>query len=296
MWDLAESRQEQAKRGDPLTRKLRDFLEKCVKISENDRVHCRKLVKDYVKNQVMEYCRENSTLPIQRCEYTGRVYERLKTEAADEVDVMVVLNTMKPSLRGEPEVMVEDKHVSGYVLLRTRQDSKLRKYSSPEGYINPERLQNGRFRSLVHRAINHFNTSSPTADYIRLELRDHGPAIQLDIMEYGNVSLSFDLVPCFEIGTDEYFVPKSVPDFPLFWRRSFSLREKRMLKCMDKNDHGYRHELIRIVKTILKNNRTSLGALESYHLKTAFMHYIKEQPYKWAGDNSLRDHFIGFVG
>lgn len=50
-----------------------------------------------------------------------------------------------------------------------------------------------------------------------------------------------------------------------------------------------------IVKTIVKRERTSLGRLDSYHLKTAFMHYIKEKPNNWAGWNSLGKHFVGFL-
>lgn len=86
-----------------LTTKLREFLANHVKISEADMTRSKKLVKDFIENQVMWYCREKSTLPILRLEYTGSVYERLKTEAADEVDVMVVLKTSTPWLWGDPE-------------------------------------------------------------------------------------------------------------------------------------------------------------------------------------------------
>ena len=61
-------------------------------------------------------------------------------------------------------------------------------------------------------------------------------------------------------------------------------------------DHGCRHELLRIVKTIVNREPTSLGRLESYHLKTAFMHYIKEQHRNWTSGNSLGEHFLGFLG
>ena len=67
---------------------------KYVKISEVDMARSRELVRNYVEGQVMVYCRQNSALPILRLEYTGSVYEGLKTEAADEVDVMVVLKTI----------------------------------------------------------------------------------------------------------------------------------------------------------------------------------------------------------
>ena len=49
----------------------------------------RRLVNKYVEDQVIVFCQQHSSLPILKLEYTGSVYERLKTEAADEVDVMV---------------------------------------------------------------------------------------------------------------------------------------------------------------------------------------------------------------
>ncbi|KAJ7353778.1 hypothetical protein OS493_032363, partial [Desmophyllum pertusum] len=281
-------------RGDSLTKKLRDYSVKYVKISEKDMSNSRTLVKDYIEEQIMVYCRQKSSLPILRLEYTGSVYERLKTEAADEVDVMVVLKTTKS------EVMVEDPGVPGYVRLVARMDSNIRKYSSPEGYINPERLRNGWFYSLVDQAIRDFRARSPGSD-IQLVLRSHGPAVQLDIHRKGTGEklLSVDLVPCFQVGPD-YYVAKpytgrgSVSSPGLLWRQSFSLKEKGILEYMDR-DHGCRHELLRIVKTIVNRERTSLGGLRSYHLKTAFMHYIKDKPDNWAGWNSLGEHFLGFL-
>ena len=53
-------------------------------------------MRDCIKDKIIEYCKQNSSLPILRIEYTGSVYERLKTNAADEVDIMVVLKTHKP--------------------------------------------------------------------------------------------------------------------------------------------------------------------------------------------------------
>ena len=283
---------------DALTRKLRDYSVNHVKIAEADMTRTKKLVKDYIEDEIMWYCRRNSTLPILKLEYTGSVYERLKTEAADEVDVMVVLKTTKPWFWGDPEVMVENTGIPGYVRLKTTMtDSKLRKYVSPEGYIIPERLRNGWFYSLVDQAVRDFRDRSPRSD-VHLSLRYHGPAVQLDIFQKGTGQklLSADLVPCFEIRTNEYFVAKHYAESALLWRQSFSLKEKHLLQYMDRDDHGCRHELLRIVKTIVNRERTSLGGLHSYHLKTAFMHYIKEKTDNWASWNSLGEHFVGFLG
>ena len=133
-------------------------------------------------------------------------------------------------------------------------------------------------------------------------MRYHGPAVQLDIMKRGTYEklLSVDLVPCFEIGNIEYLVPKTSSSLnllhpELLWRRSFSLREKYMLQCMDRHDNGCRHELLRIVKTIVKRELTSSVPLQSYHLKIAFMHYITKRRDNWAGGNSLGRQFVGFL-
>lgn len=288
--------QAQALRGDSLTKKLRNYSVKYVKISEAEMSESRSLVNKYIEGQVMKYCREKSTLPILRLEYTGSVYERLKTEAADEVDVMVVLQTTRS------EVVPEVAEVPGYVRLKARSDSKFRTrdYASAEGYINPERLRNGWFYGLVQQAINDFRSRSPRSD-VDMVVRAHGPAVQLDIERKGtNQKLSADLVPCFQIGHDSYYVAKPytggkrVCNRDLLWRQSFSLKEKGILEYMDR-DFGCRHELLRILKTIVKKNPSYFGSLESYHLKTAFMHYMKKEVQGWCGESALEEHFLGFI-
>ena len=279
-----------------LTKKLRKYSVKHVKISEDDMSRTKRLVRDYIEDEIMWYCRRNSTLPIQKLEYTGSVYEKLKTEAADEVDVMVVLQTHKPWFWGDPEVMVEETDVPGYVRLKTTMAySKLCKYVNFEGYIIPERLRNGWFYSLVDQAVRDFRARSPDSD-VDLLLRSHGPAVQLDIFQKGTWKklLSADLVPCLESNSGNYFVAKRYAGSDLLWRQSFSLKEKYWLGSMD-SDNGCRHELLRIVKTIVKRERTSLGRLNSYHLKTAFMHYIDKETGNWTGSNSLGKHFVGFI-
>ena len=288
----------QAMRGDSLTKTLRKYSAKYVKISEDDMAYTRKLVKTYIEDQIMKYCRENSTLPISRLEYTGSVYERLKTEAADEVDVMVVLKTT------ESEVMVETTGSLIYARLVARANSNFRKFASPGKYVNSRLLRNGWFYSLVDQAVNYLRARSPHSD-LDMVVRAHGPAVQLDIFKKStakrrkrrNNLLSVDLVPCFQIGPDSYYVAKPHRKRRnLRWRQSFSLKEKEILEYMDR-DHGCRHELLRIVKTIVKKNPTSFGSLVSYHLKTAFMHYMDKggQSWPWDGENALARHFLGFL-
>ena len=274
--------------GDRLTKQLRDYSVRHVKISEDNMARTRRLVTDLVENKIMRYCNENSSLPILRLEYPGSVYERLKTEAADEVDVMVVLGTSKQ------EVQITRTDVRGYVQLTVSGNSPLRGYADCQGNVNPERLRNGWFYSLVYQAIGATSTSSPE----KMVVRAHGPAIQLDIYARGTEQklLSVDLVPSFCIDGN-YYVAKpykgaNVANSHLLWRRSFSLKEKEMLQNMDR-DHGCRHELLRIVKTIVKREATSLGKLTSYHLKTAFLHYNKDAR-DWRSP-ALGQRFLGFI-
>ena len=142
----------EARRGDisNLTRKLRAFSVKYVKISEDDMARTRRLVTDYVQGQVMVFCKQRSSLPILKLEYTGSVYERLKTEAADEVDVIVVLRTTRR------EIGVIESGTSGYVCLKARDDLLFGKYARREVNIDPVHLRDGWFYSLVVLAVNHF--------------------------------------------------------------------------------------------------------------------------------------------
>ena len=87
---------------DDLLRQLRRFSANHVKISARDQEWARGLVDNVLKERVFRLCEERSRLPIKQYEYTGSVYEHLKTGAADEVDVMMVLNT------GAREVLAEE--------------------------------------------------------------------------------------------------------------------------------------------------------------------------------------------
>ena len=282
-------------RGNSLTKKLRDFPVNYVKISEADMSRSKELVRDYIENEVMDCCRRISSLPILRLEYTGSVYEGLKTEAADEVDVMVVLRTKRQ------EITVEPTQFPDYARLKVEPNSSgFHKYANSEGYIEPKRLRDTWFYSLVTQAVATFNSKFPFSD-VRLVVRYHGPAVQIDIKISDKVLLSTDLVPCFHrLPSDEYYVTKPysggryVSQADLLWRQSFSLKEKAKLQHMDR-DGGCRHELLRIVKTLVKKQHTSFGKLESYHLKTAFMHYIDAEPHCWNGRDSLGEHFRGFL-
>ena len=277
-----------------LTQQLRRYSADHVKITKEDTEQAKRLVDNYIKNEILPYISSKSPLPISKQEYTGSLYERLKTEAADEVDVMVVLRT------GKQEVTQQDAGAPGFVLLKVSQGSPLQKYTNAEGYILPEMLRSSWFYGLVQKAVNDLTAKNATLP-VDFEVRAHGPAVQLDITDKTTgKKLSADLVPSFQLSSTDYFVAKSYNgkkspacDPKLLWRQSFSLREKAKLQEMDKEDHGCRHELLRVVKTMIRAE-TTFAKLTSYHLKTVFLHYNSNPRLQW-GVDMIGERFIEFM-
>lgn len=287
---------------DSLTRKLREYSINHVNFNKANTDRTRRLVKDYIEDQIMVYCRQNSKLPILRVEYTGSVYEGVKTEVTDEVVVNVVLKTSKSWLWGQ-DVHAEEIHVPGYVRLKASRGSKLRKYADLESYIDPQSLRYFWLYSLVFQAVRDFRERSPGTP-VNLDVYSIGSAVELDIIRKGTdeILLTADFVPCFQTEWCDFLVAKPytwrrlVSSPELLWRESFSMKEKEMMQSMDRDDYGCKHELFRIVQTILHREPSPLGRLAgSYHLKTAFMHYINKQREKWDGKNDLAEHFLGFL-
>lgn len=300
-WFQQQQLQQQQRRSQTLTQKLRAYSARHVKISTGDMAHAKYLITECVEKEILRYCMQKSSLPILRLEYRGSMYEGLKTEAADEADLMVVIKAT------EAEVVIVEAGIPGYAFLRAGGNNLLHSpflqvCSWKQECIIPSAVRYTWFRNLVSGAVYDFQRRFPSSQYT-LSVVDHGPAVQLNI--YPRLSpmikplLSVDLVPCFHI-KDKYFVPKPynrwgvVANRELLWKQSFSLQEKQRLQYMDREDHGCRHELLRIIKTIVKKD-CILRLLSSYHVKHAFLHYLAI-PRNWSGVDSLGDHFLGFMG
>ena len=278
-----------------LTRQLRRFSAQNVKIDEGERSWARQMIDRFVKDFI--YRRINSSdLPVLEFEYTGSLYERLKTTRADEADIMIVLQVGGSGISATKEV-------PGYYRLQVN-ERPLLKFADTERNVLPAKIRSW-FIGLVTKAVNEIRNQN-LAPGVHLIVRAHGPAIQLDIME-GNRELSIDLVPAFRFSAaDEHLVAKSVPMVTrsklscspeILWRQSFSVKEKNILANMDSRDSGCRHELLRIFKTVISRDPGTFGRLTSYHLKTAFLRYMDSLPSggePWHR-NKLGERYMGFV-
>ena len=57
------------------------------------------------------------------------------------------------------------------------------KYTNSDGYLLPEKFLSAWFTSLVTKVVTHIKKKDPSLAALKLEVKSHGPAIQLDITE-----------------------------------------------------------------------------------------------------------------
>jgi len=139
----------------------------------------------------------------------------------------------------------------------------------------------------------------------RIKLRDHGPAIQMDVMKSATSTelfYSVDMVPTILIagrnGKPEYYVAKPIKGTSgpqIQWRRSFSLAEKERLETMDR-DNGCRKQVLRVLK-VIRNRDSSLAQMTSYHLKTVLFRMTDKlsDPAQWKSD-CLGERLMDVIG
>ena len=80
-------------------------------------------------------------------------------------------------------------------------------------------------------------------------------------------------------------------DLDTAWAKSYTLAQKSLLKDMDK-DHGCRHDLFKVINTILRREPT-FSHLSSFHLKMALLWY-NQTTRDWEKDR-LAERFTEFV-
>ncbi len=226
-----------------------------------------------------------------RLEYTGSSYEGVKvmktpSDADLEFDIQVILNG------GDKLRAVEIPENPGFFKLRHKEFDTLR--IQLQAYTDDPRLRENAdqlpertactFYSELQKVIN-----SNDELRNRINLRRHGPAIQMDVYkDLSKISkfYSVDMVPTFEVD-GKRFVSKPLregQDCNLAWRQSFSVEEKEKLRNAD-SDQGCRRQVLRVLK-VMRNGFAELKPLESCHLKRALFKMMDQKPQRnsWAFD------------
>lgn len=289
---------------------LRKFSAGKVKIPKERSQWAKKMADTHLE-YIRKYCKEKAPQFFSHLVYTGSFYEHLKTEDANEIDIILALDT-----KSDAHLTIEEVTLPGYAQIKaTKRSSKYwKEFANGEGYIRPQKMRSF-FFGLVQKAVTKYKEEQTTEDKKKLELKvsDNGPAIKLVIKDKPNkMEMSVDLVPAFLFkekkvvgaahAVGKHYVAKIPPKelaskhklqgCKLLWRRSFSLDEKKKMQDLDKDNRSCRREVIKIIKTIRTNDAT-LAKLSSFHIKTAFLHYNfgeGKEKLDWSGEE-LPDRF-----
>lgn len=231
--------------------------------------------------------------------YAGSSFEGAKIEAADEYDVLIILNGKElDSTRQHPQF--------ASLHPRNPDNHKFKEYLDSDGFLDPAKISS-QIYSWTQLAANKL---FPIGHEYQVTMRKNGPAVTLSIKckeksDFDKIDV--DLVPAFEVLNDIY-VPKPckadieisavndrMPKKEVLWRKSFSLLEKQRLKLIDKGG-GCRRQCLRLLK-FLRLRESTLKGLDSYHYKILLLNEcerLPQTPDTWAADQ-LAERFWGLL-
>jgi hypothetical protein len=256
---------------------------------------------NYIKNVILKNCKERYPDFISKFEYSGNLYDNLITEGQDDDDVLVLVILKKKSNDVAPVLH------QGYGEFKV-QGPKYGLFSNDEKHVCPDKVRKWFFKIVREEAekcereygltikISQPNENSRMKLDIKFD-EPSSPENQLCLQAASDVgatksSLTVNLVPAFEV-EGKFFVPlKPInlldsPNTNSKWRQSFPMEVKAILQDMDK-DSGCRHDLYKVVNTILKREATFSNLLP--HMKMLFVVFIKDSMKEW-DKSKLGDKF-----
>lgn len=287
---------------------LRIFVDDMGKALSKDIRDLKDFFNKYVKDIILKECKDKNPDFISNFEYSGNLYENLMTEGKDDDDIRILVVLKKKNHDVGP-VLHE-----GYGKFKL-QGTKYDQFSDGEGFVSPEKMTKWFFKIIREEAEN-------TAREFGLDMKISQPVknspMKLDIkisqqscqekqmctntQAATNVwvkksSLRVCLMPAFEVG-GKFFVPlepycfedSATTDASHNWKQSFSSEMKAILKDMDKGG-GCRHELYKVVNTILKREPTFSNLVP--HMKMLFITFIESSIKNW-DKSKLGDRFVEF--
>ena len=248
----------------------------------------KEVVDQSLKDGVLKYCLENSEL-ISKFEYGGSLYENLKTIGPDDGDAIILV-----ALKGKKGFISFDVNEAGYAVIKSLENSPYKEFSNEDGFLMPAKFKNWLLK-LVNSAVKSISKDEVSSETLKVSSCSAGVKVQ--IHEQSKV-LAVQLVPAFQLNSDHFIPPPSQYGYlpqgvvhDTAWSKSYTLIQKMLLKDMDK-DHGCRHDLFKVVDTVLRQEPT-FSSLTSFQLKMALLWYNKTTD-DWRKDN-LADRFTEFV-
>ena len=245
----------------------------------------KEVVEQSLKDGVFKYCQENSDL-VSKFEYGGSLYENLKTIGPDDSDAIILV-----ALKAKKGFISFDVNEAGYAIIKSLENSPYKEFTSEDGFLMPAKFKTWLFK-LVNSSVNSISVPS-----VALKVSSCSAGVKVQIHEQSNV-LVVQLVPAFQLGSDHFVPPPRQHGYlpvgvvhDTAWSKSYTLILKTLLKDMNK-DHGCRHDLFKVVNTVLRREPT-FSCLTTLHLKMALLWY-NEATNDW-GKGKLGDRFTEFV-
>ncbi|XP_071965974.1 cyclic GMP-AMP synthase-like [Antedon mediterranea] len=269
---------------------LRNYLKTEVTFTKLEQTQAKEAVQKI--REAFHKFQHSSPFNFKQIYHQGSSYEGLKVIAADEFDLLIPLNLKSSDWKiKEPK----EKDLGNYFWIEKSEKSQNSNENDKtfDDLIEQERLIPEKVRkcmqSTVQKAVNGMTGMT-------INLRSSGPAITL---KFNDKKLSIDIVPGL-ILNGRHFVAKSPrhlrdhKEYGQLWRESFSKKEKKRIKAMDKMNEC-RRDCLKILKTIReKRGESQLKLLSSYHLKTCMLHLANRSELSWEPDK-LADRFKDLV-
>ena len=199
--------------------------------------------------------------------YTGSAYEGVQINDNYDFDVTFVMDGSKID-------MTKSKKSFEHYVLRAREDFTWGNDNRTKGFIS----NSGNREILPDKFISTFvGTLQTTINKLgykeQIKLRNHGPAVQMDVTIKPHGKYSVDMVPSFKVGGDS-FVAKPIKHPKesgprIQWRKSFAKEESDFFRGLSK-DNCCQKKVIRLLK-VIRSREPTLKRLTSYHFKTTMM-------------------------
>ena len=174
---------------------LRRFLDQLGTMLSEEIKWSKEVIDKYLKDGALKHCQEKSVL-ISKFEYGGSLYENLKIQGPGEGDANIHV-----VLKAKKNFITFDVKEDGYALIRAVEGSPYKEYANEEGLLMPKKFKVWLLK-LVTSAVQDISSK---ASSVTFKVSSCSTGVKITISEPSK-SLEVQLVPAFQLGSDEYFI------------------------------------------------------------------------------------------
>ena len=180
---------------------LRQYLDRLGPLLREETKWCKDVMEKYVKEGILNFCsNHSSSTVISKFEYGGSFYENLKTIGLDENDVLiyVVLNAKKNSVS-------VDVNKAGSAVVKITESSTYKDFSNSEGILLPKKFKSW-LVEMATEAVQEIMRQHVSSESLSFKVSSTSAGAKVVIKE-AKKSLGVQLIPAFQMDSDEFFSP-----------------------------------------------------------------------------------------